>query len=104
MKLCIKEDLDNMKPDYGVLFKDPKTNKNALCIFYNKEDAFEFFEDCELLGRGVFDKWDPDIMTKDTGKGFEPDKYGKCWYVAYTSDGEEYLQEVRVINREPVIF
>ena len=104
MKLCIKEDLDNMKPDYGVLFKDPKTNKNALCIFYNKEEAFEFFEDCELLGRGVFDKWDPDIMTKDKGKGFEPDKYGKCWYVAYTSDGEEYLQEVRVINREPVIF
>ena len=104
MKLRIKEDLDNLKPEYGVLFRNPKTNKNSLFIFYEKDEAFEFIEDYNLMGSDIFSKWDPDIMTKDTGKGFEPDKYGKCYYVAYTPDGDEYLQEVRVINREPLVF
>ena len=102
MKLRIKEDIDNLKSEYGVLFTSDNLNgENALAVFYNnREEAFDFYNDAEVMGKDVFNKWDPDIMTKKNG--FEPDFKGRCYYHAYTSDGEEYLQEVKVVNTEPL--
>lgn len=105
MKLRIKEDLDNIRPEYGVLIYDTKTGKNVIALFYDdKEEAYEFVTDVETLGKDVFNYHDPDIMRKDRGNGFEPDSRGRCYYSATTADGEDYLQEVRVVNQEPIKF
>ena len=103
MKIRVKENLDTIIPEYGVLIKSNTSEKPALALFYNdKEAAFEFYNDAEILGKDVFKTWDPDIITKRDG--FEVDSNGKCYYVAYTSEGDEYLQEVRVVNQEPLYF
>lgn len=102
MKLRIKENVDNILPEYGVLFTSDRLNgKNALAIFYdNRDEALEFYNDAEVMGKDVFNTWDPDIMTKRTS--YEPDTRGRCYYTATTPEGDEYLQEVKVVNKEPL--
>ena len=101
MKIRIKEHLDTIIPEYGVLIKSDTIKKPALALFYDdKEAAFEFYNDAEILGRDVLKAWDPDIMT--TQNGFKVDSNGKCYYVAYTPEGDEYLQEVRVVDPKPL--
>lgn len=103
MKIRIKENIDNLVPKYAVLFTSDNLNgKNSLAILDTKDDAFSFYNDAEVMGTDVFKIWDPDIMT--TKYGYKPDANGKCYYAATTPEGEEYLQEVRVVNQEPLYF
>lgn len=101
MKIRIKEQFDTIIPEYGVLITSDTFKKPALTLFHDDKDAaFEFYNDAEILGSDVFKTWDPEIITKRYG--FEADSNGKCYYVAHTSEGDEYLQEVRVVNQEPI--
>lgn len=98
----VRENIDNIEPEYGVLItSDSNPTKAFIADFYgDKEEAFNFLNDVEVMGKDVFDVYDPDILQKNSG--YKPDSKGRCYYHAYTPDGEEYLQEVRVINQEPI--
>jgi hypothetical protein len=39
-------------------------------------------------------------MTKRTS--YEADSRGRCYYTATTPEGDEYLQEVKVVNQKPL--
>lgn len=98
----VKENVDNITPEYGVLItSDKNPNKAFIANFYeDEESAFNFLSDAEVMGKEVFNIYDPDIMQKNSG--YEADSRGRCYYIAYTPDGDEYLQEVRVVNNEPI--
>lgn len=98
----VKENVDNITPEHGVLItSDKNPNKAFIANFYeDEESAFNFLSDAEVMGKDVFNIYDPYILTKQNG--YEPDSRGRCYYHAYTPDGEEYLQEVRVVNNEPI--
>ena len=105
MRLRIKEGLDNIKPEWGVLVWDDVKHKNYLANFYDdKEQAFEFVNDYDLFGDEIWDRYHPDIIAKNTRKGFEPDSNGSCYYTVTTADGDVYLQEVRLVNQDPLVF
>lgn len=98
----VRENIDNIEPEYGVLItSDSNPTKAFIADFYgDKEEAFNFLNDAEVMGKDVFSVYDPDILQKNSG--YKPDSKGRCYYHTYTPDGDEYLQEVRVINQEPI--
>lgn len=99
MKLQINESYEH-DLKYAVLLKKVSTSQLYFALFDTSEDALTFENDAELLGSDVFKSWDPDIMSNIRQNHFDRD--GNYSYIATDEYGDEFIQEIRVVNKQPI--
>ena len=98
---------EGYQPEYGILTKS-RDGKDIIVCFQDKEDAYEFLNAADVYGVGYgSDIWDAfdgkyDFLSRKDNKPIRPDRTGSYWYVCYTPEGEEFLQEVRLLNNKPL--